>query len=111
MDKKGINKTPNLQGFPGCSDGKEDACNAGGLGSIPGSSLQEDPWKTKWQPTPVLVNPMDRGACRATVHGVKKSRTQLSDFLQIHTHTHTHTYLQTTELIHLKSQGINNKDS
>ena len=24
-------------GFPGVSDGKESACNAGGLGSIPGS--------------------------------------------------------------------------
>ena len=26
-----------LQGFLGSSDGKESACNAGGLGSIPGS--------------------------------------------------------------------------
>ena len=24
-------------GFPGCSDGKESACNAGDLSSIPGS--------------------------------------------------------------------------
>ena len=27
-----------------------------------------------------LENPMDRGACWATVHGVSKSRTRLSDF-------------------------------
>ena len=27
-----------------------------------------------------LENPMDGGACSATVHGVAKSRTQLSDF-------------------------------
>ena len=27
-----------------------------------------------------LENPMDRGAWRATVHGVEKSQTQLSDF-------------------------------
>ena len=31
---------------------------------------------------------MDRGTWWATVHGVAKSQTQLSDF---HTHTHTHT--------------------
>ena len=32
------------------------------------------PWKRKWQPTPVLLsgNPMDRGACGATAHGVAK---------------------------------------
>ena len=28
---------------------------------------------------PCLENPMDRGALQATVYGVKKSRTQLSD--------------------------------
>ena len=31
---------------------------------------------------------MDRGAWRATVHGVTKSQTQLS--ARTHTHTHTH---------------------
>ena len=38
------------------------------------------PWKKKWQPTPVflLENPMDRGACWATVRGVAWSRTRLS---------------------------------
>ena len=35
-----------------------------------------------------LENPMDRGAGRATVHGVSKSWT----WLRIHTHTHTHTH-------------------
>ena len=38
-----------------------------------------------------LENSMDRGAWRATVHGVTKSRTQLSNFT--HTHTHTPLYL------------------
>ena len=33
---------------------------------------------------------MDREAWQATVHGVAKSRTQLSDS-DTHTHTHTHT--------------------
>ena len=31
-----------------------------------------------------LKNPMDRGAWRATVHGVTKSRTWLSDFTSLH---------------------------
>ena len=36
--------------------------------------------KKKWQPTPVsLGNPMDRGAWRATVHGVAKGQTRLKD--------------------------------
>ena len=35
--------------------------------------------------------PMDRGAWRATVHGVTKSQTRLSN---LHTHTNTHTHTQ-----------------
>ena len=35
-------------GFPGGSDGKPSACNAGDLG-------WKDPWRRKWQPTPVLL--------------------------------------------------------
>ena len=38
---------------------------------------QEDPWRRKWQPTPVL---MDGKAWWATVHGVAKSQTRLSNF-------------------------------
>ena len=39
-------------------------------------------WRRKWQPTSVffLENSMDKGAQQATVHGVAKSRTRLSDF-------------------------------
>ena len=38
-------------------------------------------WRRKWQPTPVFLpgKPMDRGAWRATVRGVSKSRTRLSN--------------------------------
>ena len=38
------------------------------------------PWRRKRQPTPVfrLENPTDRGAWRATAHGVAESWTQLS---------------------------------
>ena len=39
---------------------------------------------------------MDREAWRASIHGVGKSRTRLSDWTELnwytHTHTHTHTY-------------------
>ena len=66
-------------GFPGGSGGKEAACNAEDLGSIPGS--ERFPWRREWQPSPVFLPGefMDRGAWWATVHGVAKSQTQLSD--------------------------------
>ena len=37
------------------------------------------PWRRALQPTPVscLENPMDRGAWRATVHGITESQTRL----------------------------------
>ena len=38
-------------GFPGGSTGKETACNAGDLGSIPGLGR----WRRAWQPTPVFL--------------------------------------------------------
>ena len=61
-----------LQGFPGGSDGKESACNVGDLGSIPesGRSLGERNGKVLQYSCP--ENSMDRGAWRATVHGVAK---------------------------------------
>ena len=72
-----------MKDFPGGSDGKKSACNAGDQGSIPqlgrspgggyGNSLQYS----------CLQNPMDRGAWWATVHGVANSQTRLSD--QAHT--------------------------
>ena len=40
-------------GFSGGLDAKESACNAGDLGSIPGSG--RSPGKTKRQPTPVFL--------------------------------------------------------
>ena len=40
-------------GFPGGSDGKESACNAGDSGSTPW--VGKIPWKRKWQPTPVFL--------------------------------------------------------
>ena len=56
------------------------ACIAGDLGSIPG--LGRSPGEENGNPLQYscLENPMDGGAWWATVHGVAKSRTQLSDF-------------------------------
>ena len=62
-------------GFAGGSDGKESACNAGDLGSIPG--LQGSPGEGNGNPLQYsrLENPMDRGAWCITVHGVTESDT------------------------------------
>ena len=66
-------------GFPGGSDGKEPAYNAGDLGSIPGSG--RSPGEGNGYPLQYshLENFMDRGAWGTTVHGVAKSQTSLSD--------------------------------
>ena len=65
----------NRRGFPGGSDGKESACNAGDLGSIPG--LGRSPGGENGNPLQYscLENSMDRGTWQATVHGVVKSWT------------------------------------
>ena len=67
--------------FPGGSDGKASAYNTGDPGSIPGSG--RSPGKGNGNPLQYscLENPMDGRAWYATVHGVTKSRTRLSDFL------------------------------
>ena len=66
-------------GFPGGSDPKESACKTGDRGSIPGSG--RSPGKGNGNPLQYscLGNPMGRGAWWATVHGVAKNRTQLSN--------------------------------
>ena len=57
-------------GFPEGSDGKESACNAGNWSWIPG--WRRSPGEGNGTPLqyPCLENPMDRGAWRATAHGV-----------------------------------------
>ena len=59
--------------FPGGSDGRASACNMQDLGSIP--ELGRSPGEGNDNPLqyPCLENPMDRGAWRATVHGVAES--------------------------------------
>ena len=61
------------------SDGKVSVYNAGDLGSILGSGRSGEGNGNPLQYY-CLENPMDRGASEATVHGVAKSRTRLSDF-------------------------------
>ena len=63
------------RGFPGGSAGKKSNCDAGDLGSIPG--LGRHPGEGNGYPLQysALENPTD-----CIVHGVAKSRTQLSDF-------------------------------
>ena len=74
--------------FLGGSDGKASVYNAGGLGSIPGWG--RSPGKGNGNPLQYccMENPMDGGAQWATVHGVTKSQTQLSNFTYIHS-THS----------------------
>ena len=68
----------NIWGFPGGSDSKESACNAGGPSSIPGSGRSPREGNGNPLQYSCLENSMDRGAWWATAHGVTKSRTQLS---------------------------------
>ena len=62
-----------FQGFPGGSDGKESACNAGdpdllsGLGRSPGEG---NSYPLQYS---CLENSMDRRTWQATVHGVAES--------------------------------------
>ena len=67
------------EGFPGGSDGKESACNVGDLGSIPGSGRSPGEGNGYALQYSCLENPMDREAWWATVHGVAKNQTQLSN--------------------------------
>ena len=67
-------------GFPGGSEVKVSARNAGDLGSIPGSGSSPGEGNGNPLQYSCLENPMDRGAWWVTVHGVAESRTRLSDF-------------------------------
>ena len=60
-----------LQGFPCGSAGKESACNAGDLGSIPG--LGRSPGEGKGYP-------LQDSGLENSVHGVRKNWTRLSNF-------------------------------
>ena len=76
-----------MKGFSGGSDSKASARSVGDLGSIPG--LGRSPGEGNGNPLQYscLENSMGGGAWWAIVHGVAKSRTQLSDFtFTFHSH-------------------------
>ena len=58
---------------PHGSDGKASACNAGDLGSIPGSGRSPGEGNGNPLQHACLENAIDGGAWQATVHGVTKS--------------------------------------
>ena len=68
-----------MSGFPGGSDGKDSACNAGDPGSIPG--LGRSPGEGNGNPLQYscLENSMERGTWQATVQGVAKGWTNSAE--------------------------------
>ena len=83
LDHQGISKKNILSygmkgGFPLSSVRKESACNAGDVGSSPGSG--RTPGEGSGNPLlcSLLGNPMDRWAGGATVHGVTRVRHNLA---------------------------------
>ena len=80
----GINKGRSFENefwmdFPGGSEVKSSACNAGDLGSIPGSGRSPGEGNGNPLQYSCLENPRDGGAWWATVHGIAKSWTRLSN--------------------------------
>ena len=73
------------RGFPGGSDGKESASNAGDLVSIPGSGRSPGEGNNKPLQYSCLENPIDRGAWWAIVHGVTRVK---DDLTTNHYHSH-----------------------
>ena len=66
-------------GFPVGSVVKNPPAKAGNVGSIPGSGRSPGEGNDNPLQYSCLGNARERGAWRATVHGVAKSQTRLSD--------------------------------
>ena len=75
------------------SEVKASARNVGDLGSIPGSGRSPGEGNGNPLQYSCLENPMDWGAWWATVHGVTKSWTWLSDFTSLYMESKPHTCL------------------
>ena len=67
------------KGFPGGSEDKESACSAGNLDSVPRLGRSSGEGNSNPLQCSCLENPTDRGVWWATVHGIAKSWTRLSD--------------------------------
>ena len=76
----------NKYGVTGGSEVKAFASNAGGPGSIPGSGRYSGAGTGSSLQYSYLQSPVDGEAWQATVHGVAKSQTRLSDFTFFHFH-------------------------
>ena len=79
MIQKGLQVT-STEGFPGGSEVKASAWNAGDQGSIPGSGRSPGEGNGNPLQYSCLESPMDGGTWQATVHGVTKNQTRLNDF-------------------------------
>ena len=75
VGSEGIRFPVSVSGFPGGSDGKESACNARDLCSIPGLGRSPGEGNGNSFQHSCLENPVGRGAWWATVHEVTKSQT------------------------------------
>ena len=69
-----------ILGYPSGSIGKESVCNAGDLGSIPGSGRSPGEGNGNPLQYSCLENATDKGARLATVREISKSQTWLWDF-------------------------------
>ena len=70
---------PHKMCFPGGSNGKEYVCSEGDLGSVPGSGRSPGEGNGNPLQCSCLENSTGRGAWWATVHGIAKIQTRLSD--------------------------------
>ena len=68
-----------IPGFPDGSDSTESTCQAGDLGSVPGSGRSPGEGNGNPLQYSCLENSMGRESWQATVHGVTKNWTCLSD--------------------------------
>ena len=66
-----------IRSFPGCSDSKESACNAGDPSLIPGSGRSPGGGHGNPLQYSCLENLRDKGAWGTTVHSVAKSQARL----------------------------------
>ena len=92
--------------FPTGSMAKNLPASAGNADSIPGPGRTLKEGNSNSLQHSCQENPMGRGAWRATVHGIAKSCTWLSNettthihmYCYTHTHTHKHTHIHIIQL-------------
>ena len=73
------NRLQRLGGFSSGSHSKESTCNGGDLGSVPGSGRPPEKGMATHSSVLAWRSPWKRESWQATVHGVARTRTCLSD--------------------------------